>query len=169
MGREIEHKYLVEGEYKSLAVQTVYMVQGYLMAGGGGTTVRVRIAGNKAFLTIKGPSTADGLERSEFEYAIPPDDAREMLNLCATGRIEKRRHLVPWKGHTVEVDEFMGENAGLVVAEIEVDRADEQIELPPFIGREVTGDPRFYNSQLSKHPFSKWDRTEKGTVINLTK
>lgn len=169
MGREIEHKYLVKGEYRKLSTQTLHMVQGYLQAESGGATVRVRIAGDKAFLTIKGPSTADGLARSEFEYPIPETDAVEMLKLCRAGRIEKLRHLVPWRGHTVEVDEFLGENAGLVVAEIEVGSEDEKIELPPFIGREVTGDPRFYNSQLSSHPFNRWDETEKGTVLNPQK
>lgn len=169
MSREIEHKYLVKGDYKTLSTSAAHIVQGYLAANGHGATIRIRIRDEKAFLTIKGPSSSDGLERSEFEYPIPEADAREMLKLCSAGRIEKLRHLVPWKGHTVEVDEFLDENAGLVVAEIEVGSADEPIELPPFIGREVTGDPRFYNSQLSKHPFSKWDRAEKETVLNLTK
>ena len=154
MAQEIERKFLVLGEeYRALGPCEHYR-QGYLRRAGP-ATVRVRIAGEKAYLTIKGPT--EGLSRSEFEYPIPLDDARELLDtLCDRPQIEKRRYLVRHKDHTWEVDEFLGENAGLVVAEIELEREDEPFEAPAWVGEEVTQDPRYRNAALSVKPYKSW-------------
>jgi CYTH domain-containing protein len=154
MGLEIERKFLVAGTaWKALAEGILYR-QGYLSRAGG-PTVRVRIAGDKGFLTIKGPSR--GLARAEFEYAIPVEDAAEMLDaLCEKPLIEKTRYRIPFGSHTWEVDEFHGENAGLVVAEVELRSADEEPVRPPWVGREVSRDPRYFNSNLAKNPFRIW-------------
>jgi adenylate cyclase len=130
-------------------------MQGYLYAGADGPTVRVRVAGQKAFLTIKGPS--EGLARLEFEYAIPPDDARHMLKSLAGGRvIEKTRYLVEHAGHTWEVDVFAGRNSGLIVAEVEIAHPDEPVVLPGWVAEEVSFDHRYANAYLSLHPWSEW-------------
>jgi adenylate cyclase len=155
MANEIEHKYLVTGDFRPLATKVSHIVQGYLSSNIA-RTVRVRIRDDRAYLTIKGPSTADGLARAEFEYEIPVSDAEALLKLCEPGVVEKKRYLVPWKNHTVEVDEFMGDNAGLVMAEIEVSSREETVDLPGFIGEEVTGDKRYYNSQLRQNPYKNW-------------
>lgn len=155
MACEIEHKYLVKGDFKSRATSVSRIVQGYLSSNMA-RTVRIRIRDARAYLTIKGPSTADGLSRAEFEYEIPLSDAEALMKFCEPGVIEKKRYLVPWKNHTVEVDEFFGDNEGLVMAEIEVRSPEERMDLPDFIGEEVTGDRRYYNSQLRKHPYKEW-------------
>lgn len=155
MANEIEHKYLVTGDFRPLATKVSHIVQGYLSSNIA-RTVRVRIRDDRAYLTIKGPSTADGLARAEFEYEIPVSDAEALLKLSEPGVVEKKRYLVPWKNHTVEVDEFMGDNAGLVMAEIEVSSREETVDLPGFIGEEVTGDKRYYNSQLRQNPYKNW-------------
>ena len=153
MGVEIERKFLTGSEsWKEEAVGIPY-TQGYLCREHG-RTVRIRMAGDKAFLTVKGAS--EGCVRPEFEYQIPSEDAREMLALCDGPLIDKTRHRIPFAGHVWEVDEFHGENAGLVVAEVELRSADEPVELPPWIGTEVTGDRRYDNSSLSVHPFLSW-------------
>ena len=122
-----------------------------------GCTVRVRVAGERAFLTIKGPAAAGA--RDEYEYPIPVADAEEMLErLCAGGRVEKLRHRVPHAGRVWEVDEFAGENAPLVVAEVELDRIDAAVALPPWVGPEVTDDPRYTNAALARRPYSRWGR-----------
>lgn len=146
---EIEHKFLVSGPYKHLAISTSHIVQGYI-SDAPERTVRIRIRDNEAFLTIKGGSTDDGLCRYEWEQSIPVNDAEELLALCLPGTIDKHRHIVPWKGHEWEVDEFHGHLEGLTLAELEVPAADTAFELPPFAGEEVTGNPRYYNSQLRK-------------------
>ena len=155
MAREVERKFLVEGEYKSLATSVTRIVQGYIVRDAA-RTVRVRIYRQRGFLTIKGRSSADGLERCEYEYEIPVAEAEELVRLCLPGVVEKRRYRVPWGNHTFEVDEFLGANAPLVVAEVELNERDEAFSRPPFLGKEVTGDPRYYNSYLSQSPYSLW-------------
>lgn len=155
MAQEIERKFLVKGEYKHMAQEHHHMVQGYICSTGG-RTVRVRITDEKAYLTIKGPSQNDGLSRYEWEHEIPVNEARELMKLCEPGMIEKTRYLVPFGAHVFEVDEFFGENSGLVVAEVELQCEDEPFEQPPFLGKEVTGDRRYYNSNLMKYPYSAW-------------
>ena len=155
MSLEIEHKFLVSGEYKSHAASSSHIRQGYICSGHG-RTVRVRMRDDKAYLTIKGPSLDGGLSRYEFEAEISPDDGERLMSLCEPGIIDKRRYLVPFGGHTFEVDEFYGENEGLTMAEVELSSPDEPFEKPPFIGRDVTGDRRFYNSSLRSYPFRLW-------------
>lgn len=154
MGQEIERKYLVRGDaWRHLAEGTVYR-QGYLSTVKE-RTVRVRTMGDRGFLTVKGITV--GATRTEFEYAIPLDDADRMLDeLCLRPLIEKTRYLVTHGGHEWEIDEFTGENAGLVVAEVELDSEDEAIALPEWIGDEVTHDPRYFNANLIAHPFTAW-------------
>ena len=161
MAREIERKFLVTGEgWRAGAADagTAYR-QGYLSAGAdAGCTVRVRIGGERAFLTVKGP--AEGAARDEYEYPIPFADAAEMLErLCAGGTVEKVRHLVPFAGRTWEVDVFAGENAPLVVAEVEIETTDATVALPPWVGSEVTDDPRYTNAALARSPYSRWVRS----------
>ncbi|MBN7797666.1 CYTH domain-containing protein [Parahaliea mediterranea] len=153
MALEIERKFLVRNtDWRAGKGQL--MRQGYL-GGGGGTTVRVRLAGERAWLTIKGPTT--GATRAEYEYAIPADDARDMLaSLCPGPLVEKRRFEVEHAGFTWEVDEFLGDNTGLVVAEIELESEDQLVPLPAWVGEEVTGDPRYYNASLARHPYRQW-------------
>ena len=120
--------------------------------------MRVRVAGNNGYLTIKGITT--GMSRPEFEYDIPLDDARKLLEMCEKPLIEKNRRVIPIGELTWEVDEFLGENAGLIVAEVELDSTDQEINLPDWIGSEVTDDHRYFNSKLAKHPFSQWNKPE---------
>ncbi|MCK7594228.1 CYTH domain-containing protein [Pseudomarimonas salicorniae] len=156
MGIEIERKFLVIGEaWRDAVERSEPMDQGYL--GGERASVRVRIAGSGAFLNIK--SKQGGASRLEFEYAVPVDEARDMLDaLALPGRIAKRRHYVTHAGHLWEIDEFEGENAGLVVAEIELQSEDEAFERPAWLGEEVTHDLRYYNSALAQQPFSLWGK-----------
>ena len=126
------------------------------MATEAGKTVRFRIRDDKAYLTIKGPSTNGGLSRYEFETEIPLDDAHELMKLCMPGRINKNRWLIKSGNHTIEVDEFFDENEGLVMAEIELGSEDEAYEKPDFLGEEVTGDKRYYNRHLMLHPYKTW-------------
>jgi CYTH domain-containing protein len=156
VAREIERKFLVSGDnWRNGAPNVVYR-QGYLGAGENAVcTVRVRVAGGNAWLTIKGPAAAGA--RDEYEYPIPTADAEEMLaRLCPGGRVEKIRHRVPYAGHVWEVDEFIGDNAPLVIAEVELDSIDAEISLPPWVGREVTEDPRYTNAALALKPYSRW-------------
>ena len=145
MSQEIERKFLVTGDYKSRAYEQSRIVQGYISSARG-RTVRVRIRSGKGYLTIKGASDASGLSRYEWE----------LMKLCEPGVIDKTRYLVRSGRHTFEVDEFYGENEGLVVAEVELASEDEAFEKPDFIGEEVTGDIRYYNSQLRKCPYTTW-------------
>jgi CYTH domain-containing protein len=154
--QEIERKFLViDDSYRSLAYDKSEILQGYICSGHG-NTVRVRTRGEKGYLTIKGPSI-DGISRFEWEKEITLQDARELFTLCRSGRIEKTRYLVPNGKHTIEVDEFHGDNEGLVFAEIELSDVNETFELPPFLGDEVTGNQRYYNAYISKHPYSTWE------------
>ena len=156
MGLEIERKFLVKGDYKTQATSSTRIKQGYICSERG-RTVRVRLRDAKAYLTIKGPSRDNGLSRYEFEKEITFDEALSLFALCEPGIVDKVRWLVPAGNHTFEVDEFFGDNAGLVVAEVELSRADEFFIKPDFIGKEVTGDRRYYNSQLRKNPFKNWN------------
>ena len=156
MSQEIERKFLVASdEYKSLSFSHQRIEQGYLSSNPD-RTVRVRIYGSNGFLTIKGRTTSTGMSRYEWEKAIAQHEAEELLALCEEGVISKVRYKVAFKGHTFEVDEFYGDNEGLIVAEVELNAENEKVELPAWIGMEVTGDARFFNSALSKHPFKKW-------------
>ena len=153
MGIEIERKYLVKGEeWREMAIPVQY-AQGYLLADEE-RTVRVRIAGDSGFLTIKGKSV--GMSRKEFEYVIPVEDAHELLLLSKIPVVEKRRSRIEWKGKIWEVDEFEGKNKGLIMAEIELKSEEEAFSLPPWIGKEVTGDFRYFNSYLSQNPYTEW-------------
>jgi len=154
MGYEIERKFLVVGnQWKKDTDGTLYR-QGYLSTEKE-RTVRVRSIENSAFLTVKGINS--GIRRLEFEYEIPLSDAETMLeDLCEQPIIEKYRYRIIYNGFTWEVDEFLGENAGLVIAEIELDNEEQSFERPPWIGKEVSGDPRYFNSVLSIHPYQSW-------------
>lgn len=155
-GMEIERKFLVVGDaYKRLARTSDRIRQGYICSGHG-RTVRVRQRGKQAFLTIKGPSLDGGLSRYEFEKEITLDEASHLFALCEPGVIDKTRYLVDCGQHTFEVDEFYGDNEGLVMAEVELGAPDEVFEKPVFIGKEVTGDRRFYNSHLRAYPYKLW-------------
>lgn len=156
-GLEIERKFLVHKrmDWKAQAFASSRIQQGYMAAV---NTVRVRTRDDKAFLTIKGPSR-DGLSRYEFEKEITMDEARQLLSLCEPGIIDKTRYLVRCGDHVFEVDEFYGDNEGLVMAEVELQSADESFEKPEFIGMEVTGDGRFYNRQIRRNPFRLWRDT----------
>lgn len=158
MAIEIERKFLVTGDYKSLATFHSRIVQGYICSAKG-RTVRVRIRDKQGYLTIKGPSLNGGLSRYEFEKEITLDEALSLLRLCEPGIVDKVRWLVPAGKHTFEVDEFFGENEGLVVAEVELAGEDEVFERPPFLGEEVTGDRKYYNSSLRIHPYKKWEES----------
>ena len=144
---EIERKFLVVGEFKSQAYNHTHIQQGYI-ASGNGRTVRVRIRDDKGYLTIKGPS----------EREIPLQDAQDLMQICEPGIIDKTRYLVKAEDgiHTWEVDEFHGDNEGLIMAEIELGSEGEAFTKPAFIGQEVTGDRRYYNSHMRKHPFKSW-------------
>lgn len=159
MAQEIERKYLVVGEYKDLAHSSMRIIQGYIASGR--RTVRVRIGNDSAWLTIKGPSKSGGLSRYEWEKQIELKEALELLQLAEGATIDKERFFVDYAGHTIEVDEFHGENEGLTIAEIELSAEDESVELPEWLGREVTGEKRFYNSHLRDHPYSAWSAYEK--------
>lgn len=160
MAKEIERKFLVNDDsYKTMAYAHRKVKQGYISSARG-KTVRVRIMDDKGFLTIKGPSDEKGLGRYEWEKEIPVDEAEELMRLCEPGMIDKTRHLVRSGRHTIEVDEFHGDNEGLVMAEIELAYEDEPYERPDFLGEEVTGDTKFYNSFLMRFPFKQWKTKE---------
>lgn len=166
MGIEIERKFLVTGDgWRAEARKVEPMAQGYLNdlaamdTGAMKASVRVRIAGDGAWLNLK--SRELGHTRQEFDYPIPVDDARALLALCVGGLVDKRRHYVDHGGRMWEVDEFLGDNAGLVVAEIELESADAGFERPAWIGAEVTDESRYYNLALSTRPFSEWSEAER--------
>jgi adenylate cyclase len=154
MGKEIERKFLVIGDvWRSLAKETPCR-QGYLNSAKE-RTVRIRTIGEKAFLTIKGPTV--GATRSEYEYEIPPADCNAMLDTLAEKPIiEKKRYKVPFAGLTWEIDEFFGDNAGLIVAEVELESEGQILRKPEWVGEEVTGDSRYFNSNLIRHPYARW-------------
>ena len=155
MHNEIERKFLVAGEFKHLAHNVTHIEQGYF-ATEPGKTVRIRIRGEKAYLTIKGPSLDGGLSRYEFETEVPMDDAHQLMGLCMPGSVIKDRYLIKNGKHTIEVDEFHGDNEGLILAEIELDNENEEYVKPDFLGREVTGDYHYYNKFMIRHPYKEW-------------
>ena len=156
MALEIERKFLVlDDSYKHEAFASSHIRQGYICSERG-RTVRIRIRDERAYITIKGPSLNGGLSRYEFEQEIPLADAERLMLLCEPGMIDKTRWLVKSGKHTFEVDEFHGDNDGLVMAEVELSNENESFEKPHFIGQEVTGDRRYYNSQLRRNPYCKW-------------
>ncbi len=161
MGLEIERKFLVTSDaWRAAAHAVIPMAQGYvndtaaIESGAQKASVRVRIQGDTAFLNLK--SREIGHTRQEFDYPIPVEDARALLALCVGGLIDKRRHLVRHGGLLWEVDEFLGDNAGLVVAEVELEHADQPVDLPEWAGDEVTDDVRYYNLALAAHPYTTW-------------
>lgn len=155
MGVEIERKFLLADDGWKNRVKGDTIRQGYLSADHD-RVVRIRIMNEKAFVTIK--SSTDGLFRNEWEYPIPLADAEEMLErLCVRPLIEKVRYRIPHEGMIWEVDEFFGENAGLVIAEIELETVDQTFSLPDWVGREVTEDPRYYNTNLMRNPYQTWN------------
>ena len=156
MNIEIERKFLVKDEsFKSMATESHRLTQVYICKESG-RTVRVRLWDDKGYLTIKGAGSASGMSRYEWEKEISAEDARDLFMLCQSGIIDKTRYIVPVDGKTFEVDEFYGENVGLVMAEIELESEDAAFTRPSWLGKEVTGDRRYYNSMLSVHPFSEW-------------
>jgi adenylate cyclase len=160
MGIEIERKFLVGSDaWRRRARRRVAMRQGYLCDTGGKASVRVRIEGRVAHLNIKGAVV--GRRRAEYDYRIPIAEARELLDTLCVGRVEKLRHYVTSGPHTWEIDEFGGDNAGLVVAEIELRRVDESFVTPAWLGREVTDERRYYNHSLALHPYSRWPASER--------
>lgn len=155
MGKEIERKFLVKGDFKPFASKQTRITQGYLSSVPE-RTVRVRIKGDKGYITVKGIGNESGASRYEWEKEIPVAEVDELLNICEPGVIDKTRYLVKAGNHTFEVDEFYGENQGLVVAEVELASEDEEFERPAWLGEEVTGQPEYFNSMLMKKPYSKW-------------
>jgi adenylate cyclase len=156
MAQEIERKFLVKDDsFKKDAFKSTRIVQGYLSSVPE-RTVRVRIKGDKGYLTVKGIGNASGASRFEWEIEIPKEDAENLLKICEPGVIDKTRYLVKAGNHTFEVDEFYGDNEGLTIAEVELESEDQEFEKPAWLGKEVTGDPRFYNSMLMKNPFKNW-------------
>ena len=167
MGIEIERKFLVTDDgWRAAAHAVIPMAQGYINdmaamdSGAQKASVRVRIQGDAAYLNIK--SRELGHTRQEFDYPIPVDEARALLALCVGGLIDKRRHLVRHGGLLWEVDEFLGDNAGLVVAEIELADPDEAFDRPDWLGAEVTDQPRYYNLALAQRPYARWSAAERG-------
>lgn len=155
MAQEIERKFLVKGDFKSEAFKSTRITQGYLSSVPE-RTVRVRVKGDKGFITIKGIGNESGASRFEWEKEIPVDEVRDLLKICEPGVIDKTRYLVKNGEFTFEVDEFYGDNDGLTVAEIELPDEDTQFNRPAWLGEEVTGDVRFYNSMLMKNPYKNW-------------
>jgi adenylate cyclase len=155
MIQEIERKFLVSGDFKPFVSESIRIAQAYLSSVPE-RTVRVRIKGDKGYITVKGIAGDSGVSRFEWEKEIPLSEAQELLKICEPGVIDKTRHLILAGNHTFEVDEFHGENEGLIIAEIELDSEDEPFEKPFWLGREVTGDAEYYNSMLMKNPYIKW-------------
>ncbi len=165
MAQEIERKYLVKGtSWREGAQGTLYR-QGYL-AKDAGRTVRVRVAGDSAFLTIKGRT--NDVSRAEYEYAIPLADAHDLLAFCEGPLVEKTRYKISHGGRVWEVDVFHGDNEGLIMAEVELESEDAAISLPDWAGAEVSHDARYYNSSLSRHPYKSWGKGEKQHTAGST-
>ncbi len=158
MGKEIERKFLVDLSLLNNLPEGLKIRQGYIPAQG--ATIRVRIMNDSAYLTLKGRS--EGITRSEFEYPIPIDDAKDILEeLCTPPIIEKTRHKINFGDHTWELDIFEGENSGLVMAEVELESKDETVILPPWVTKEVSGDKRYFNANLRINPYISWNKTQK--------
>ena len=155
MAQEIEKKFLVAGEFKESAKKATRITQGYLSSVPE-RTVRGRGKGDKGYITVKGIGNDSGASRFEWEKEIPVEDVRDLLKICEPGVIDKTRYLVDCDGHTFEVDEFYGDNEGLVVAEVELSDENEAFTRPSWLGEEVTGDKKYYNSMLMKNPYKNW-------------
>ncbi len=156
MGKEIERKFLVKGEFRNLAHKKTRITQGYLCSVPE-RTVRVRTKGDHGYITIKGIGNESGASRYEWEKQIPVEEVQELLKICEPGVIDKTRYQVKASGkHTFEVDEFYGDNEGLIVAEVELQSEDEAFEKPSWLGKEVTGDVKYFNSMLMKQPYKLW-------------
>ena len=152
MAQEIERKFLVNGEFKDEAFKATRITQGYLSSVPE-RTVRVRVKGEKGFITVKGIGNESGASRFEWEKEIPAEEVMELLKICEPGVIDKTRYLVK---AGFEVDEFYGDNEGLTVAEVELPSEDAAFDRPAWLGEEVTGDPKYYNSMLMKNPYKNW-------------
>lgn len=155
MAQEIERKFLVNGDFKAEAYDATRITQGYLSSHPE-RSVRIRIRGDKGYITVKGKGSDSGMSRYEWEKEIPVAEASELMKLCEPGVIDKTRYLVRSGEHIFEVDEFYGENEGLVMAEVELKDEKEAFVKPAWLGTEVTGDKRYYNSMLIKHPYTQW-------------
>jgi CYTH domain-containing protein len=155
MAQEIERKFLVAGNFRPFVTKSIRIRQGYLSVDPE-RTVRVRVKGEVGYMTVKGKSSGGRFSRFEWEKAIGVQEAEELLQLCRPVLIEKVRHLVPAGCHTFEVDEFIGANAGLLVAEIELSSEEEVFERPSWLGEEVTGEERYYNAELAERPYGEW-------------
>jgi len=155
MAQEIERKFLVKGDFKPFSAKATRITQGYLSSVPE-RTVRVRVKGDKGYITIKGIGSNSGASRYEWEKEIPVSEVNELLAICEPGVIDKTRYNVPMGKFIFEVDEFYGENEGLTVAEIELTSEDDQFEKPEWLGAEVTGDAKYYNSMLMKNPYKNW-------------
>ncbi len=158
MAAEIERKFLVKSGSWREGPAGEWICQGYLCTDPE-RTVRVRVKGDRGYLTVKGASR--GIERAEFEYPVPLEDAKALLAMCRGPLLEKVRHERQVGGHLWEIDEFRGENEGLVIAEIELEEEGEEFEMPEWAGEEVSEDPRYYNACLARHPWREWGRIEK--------
>ncbi len=156
MAQEIERKFLVKNDsFKKDATKATRITQGYISSVPE-RTVRVRIKGDKGFITIKGIGNESGASRFEWEKEIPVDEVKDLLKICEPGIIDKTRYLVPVGNHTFEVDEFYGDNEGLIIAEVELKDENEDFEKPDWLGEEVTGDVKYFNSMLMKNPYKNW-------------
>lgn len=164
MAIEIERKFLIQGDFRPYITKSTLITQGYLSSHPE-RTVRIRIKGERAFITIKGKSSDNGLSRYEWEKEISIHEAQELFPLCEHYIIEKTRHIIPFSSFLFEVDEFSGANSGLIIAEIELPSEETFFKKPTWIGKEVTGDIRFYNSFLNKNPYSKWKDTPDNSLI----
>lgn len=156
MAEEIERKFLVIGDFKTEAFKAVRIIQGYISSVPE-RTVRIRIQEDKGYITIKGKGNVSGTSRYEWEKELPAEEARELLKLCEPGIIDKTRYMIKSGKHIFEVDEFHGENSGLIIAEIEIEAENQEFEKPSWIGKEITGDMKYYNSMLVKIPYSQWN------------
>ena len=155
MAQEIERKFLVKGDFKSLVHKSERIVQGYLSSVPE-RAVRVRIKGDKGFITVKGIGNDAGTSRYEWEKEIPVEDVTNLLKICEPGVIDKTRYQVKEGNHIFEIDEFYGENEGLTIAEVELNDENEVFNKPNWLGDEVTGEVKYYNAMLMKNPFTKW-------------
>ncbi|HLN56731.1 MAG TPA: CYTH domain-containing protein [Bacteroidales bacterium] len=149
MATETERKYLVKGDFRKYVVKEINITQGYLSIDPM-KTIRIRITDQEGYITVKSPRKEGLLARGEWEFSIPVEDARELMDICLPGRVIKTRHIIPWGEYKFEVDVFHDKNEGLTVAEIELESEDDIFEKPDWLGEEVTGDPRYYSSMLIK-------------------
>lgn len=153
--QEIERKFLVNNDFRAFVSEQIHIVQAYLSSHPH-RNVRIRIQGNTGYITVKGKTGSSGISRYEWEKEIPVNEAKELLRLCEPGIIEKTRYMVKHGRHIFAVDEFHGANQGLMIAEIELGAEDEAFEKPAWLGKEISGDKRYYNAYLSKTPYANW-------------